>query len=177
MGTRHLIQVINNEGELKLSQYGQWDGYPSGKGVTTLFYLTYHRNEIENGLQRVRWATDEELEAIYAQYPESNYLGREDAKNLALLYPNLVRDTSADVLLTIAYSVGEVLLVDSSDFAEDTLMCEGIYTINYQDKTYTSTYHGVTWVIQFDELPDHEAYLKMYANAVKLAEENKEEDE
>jgi hypothetical protein len=39
------------------------------------------------------------------------------------------------------------------------------------------TFVPCEWVIQFDELPDHEAYLKMYANAVKLAEENKEEDE
>jgi len=32
MGTRHLICAkINNE--YKLSQYGQWDGYPSGQGV------------------------------------------------------------------------------------------------------------------------------------------------
>ena len=29
MGTRHAQYVINREGEEKVAQYGQWDGYPS----------------------------------------------------------------------------------------------------------------------------------------------------
>lgn len=36
MGTRHLIAVIDRKGTLKVAQYGQWDGYPSGQGVDVL---------------------------------------------------------------------------------------------------------------------------------------------
>ena len=38
MGTRHQQMVINQKGEIKLSQYGQWDGYPSGQGKDILTY-------------------------------------------------------------------------------------------------------------------------------------------
>ena len=39
MGTRNLTMVINQEGEKKVTQYGQWDGYPSGVGVRVLKFL------------------------------------------------------------------------------------------------------------------------------------------
>jgi hypothetical protein len=32
MGTRHRQTVITKEGEQRISQYGQWDGYPSCQG-------------------------------------------------------------------------------------------------------------------------------------------------
>ena len=38
MGTRGLTQVIL-DGEYKISQYGQWDHYPSGAGVEVLDFL------------------------------------------------------------------------------------------------------------------------------------------
>ena len=39
MGTRNLTLVINQEGEKKVAQYGQWDGYPSGVGAGVLRFL------------------------------------------------------------------------------------------------------------------------------------------
>ena len=39
MGTRNLTMVINQKGEKKVAQYGQWDGYPSGVGVSVLNFL------------------------------------------------------------------------------------------------------------------------------------------
>lgn len=38
MGTRHLIAAMI-DGEYKLAQYGQWDGYPEGQGVDILDFL------------------------------------------------------------------------------------------------------------------------------------------
>ena len=40
MGTRHHQKVINKKGELKISQYGQWDGYPSGIGSALAAFLS-----------------------------------------------------------------------------------------------------------------------------------------
>ena len=39
MGTRNLVMLIDQEGQEKVKQYGQWDGYPSGVGVGVLRIL------------------------------------------------------------------------------------------------------------------------------------------
>ena len=38
MGTRHLI-CVKLDGEYKIAQYGQWDGYPEGAGLEVLRFL------------------------------------------------------------------------------------------------------------------------------------------
>lgn len=38
MGTRHLTMIYAN-GAYRVSQYGQWDGYPDGQGLTILTSL------------------------------------------------------------------------------------------------------------------------------------------
>jgi hypothetical protein len=38
MGTRHLIEV-KIDGELKVAQYGQWDGYLTGQGVNIADFI------------------------------------------------------------------------------------------------------------------------------------------
>lgn len=38
MGTRNLT-IVHSNGEYKVAQYGQWDGYPEGLGVQLLKYL------------------------------------------------------------------------------------------------------------------------------------------
>ena len=38
MGTRNLTAVYI-DGEYKVAQYGQWDGYPEGQGLTALHFL------------------------------------------------------------------------------------------------------------------------------------------
>lgn len=35
MGTRNLTAVYL-DGQYKVAQYGQWDGYPEGQGITAL---------------------------------------------------------------------------------------------------------------------------------------------
>ena len=41
MGTRHLIAVMA-DGKYQVAQYGQWDGYPSGQGVSVLTFCGKH---------------------------------------------------------------------------------------------------------------------------------------
>lgn len=175
MGTRHLITVFDEQGELKVAQYGQWDGYPSGQGVRMLSWLEmttrtdYYGNlvsPVKDGLKRCRFATsDDELNEIYSKFPEANYLGTDDNKSFDVLYPNLIRDTGADILMVVAYSVGEVLLVDSSDFAHDELFCEGIYSVNYQSEMFTSVYGGKTVSFPLRELPSPQEYLDAFTKA------------
>ena len=174
MGTRHLITVFDEQGDLKVAQYGQWDGYPSGQGISMLNILHYTTrfdyagklvSDVARGLPRCKWATQEELDEIYLSLPEMNYLGTDDSNKFGMLYPNLTRDTGADILNVVAWSVGEVLLVDSSDFAEDELMCEGIYSVNYQSKMFTSKFGDLLVSFPLDDLPTNQEYLDAFEKA------------
>lgn len=54
MGTRHIIKVRKN-GKDWISQYGQWDGYPTGQGIDVMefvrneSYLTWLGRHIDQG--------------------------------------------------------------------------------------------------------------------------------
>jgi hypothetical protein len=157
MGTRNLTKVIDSNGVIKVAQYGQWDGYPSGQGLNALYHATAHR-AIEAGLAKVRWAEQEELDKIYASLPEMNRFGTDDSKAFGLMYPNLTRDTCADILGVVAWSIGEVILVDESEFEKDGLFCEGVYTIDFQKRKFISTF-GKTVEFDLDNLPSVQEYL------------------
>lgn len=157
MGTRNLTKVIDKDGIVRVAQYGQWDGYPSGQGLNALYHATAHK-QIEAGLDKVRWATQEELDKIYSSLPEMNYLGTDDSKFFGLMYPNLTRDTCADILGVVAWSVGEVILVDESEFENDGLFCEGVYTIDFQKRKFISTF-GKVVEFDLDNLPSVQEYL------------------
>lgn len=157
MGTRNLTKVIDKNGVIKVAQYGQWDGYPSGQGLNALYHATAHR-AIEAGLAKVRWAEQEELDKIYASLPEMNRFGTDDSKAFGLMYPNLTRDTCADILGVVAWSVGEVILVDESEFENDGLFCEGVYTIDFQKRKFISKF-GKVVEFDLDNLPSVQDYL------------------
>lgn len=52
MGTRHLTAVFV-DGEYKVAQYGQWDGYPEGQGLTC---LEFARSVLANKTDRAAFA-------------------------------------------------------------------------------------------------------------------------
>lgn len=161
MGTRNLTKVINANGEVVVAQYGQWDGYPSGQGATALFHATHNLDRIREGIKKVYWMSDAEAEGIYQTLPQMNYLGTDDSKNFGLLYPNLTRDTCAEILGVIAYSVGKVGLIDNSDFENDELFCEGVYTIDFQNNKFISNY-GKVVEFDLDNLPTLDKYLEAF---------------
>ena len=165
MGTRNLTKVIDREGFIRVAQYGQWDGYPSGQGATALFHATHNLKKIEAGLNRVHWAKEYQLDEIYNSLPDFNYVGTEDGDKFSLLYPNLTRGTGADILGVVAYSVGQVLLVDQSDFEQDGLMCEGVYTLDFQNHKFISKYDGKVIEFDLDNLPTLEVYLDSWSNS------------
>src|ERR1051325_11304557 len=57
MGTRGLLTVINKEGEIKVSQYMQWDSYPGGQGIDILRLIQNKEtlDKLEESLSRVRF--------------------------------------------------------------------------------------------------------------------------
>lgn len=162
MGTRNLVKVIDQDGVLRVAQYGQFDGYPSGQGITALYHLRYSFGEnIAKGLGRVRWAEQAELDAIVESLPELNLIGSDDSKQFDMLHKNLARETGADILAVVAWSVGEVILVNSVGFEFES-SCEAVYTVDFQRKMFISRYDGREVEFPLDNLPEREAYLEAW---------------
>ena len=166
MGTRGLTKVIDKNGITKVAQYGQWDHYPEGQGVSILGILSYDRyavEELELALDKCYFVSDEEREAIYKEYneayPESTHL-----KKFSAMLPSFSRDTCGQILNTVRWSAGKVPLTDESDFEHDELFCEGVYIIDYQTNKFISKF-GVTVEFPLDNLPTQEEYLQAFIRA------------
>lgn len=148
MGTRNLTMVISN-GETKVAQYGQWDGYPGGQGSTALEFLRKADiNKFREKVGNLRWITKEEAAAL-------------DETDWVKTHPFLSRDTGANILNAIYYDSMEIrdpeasvfsgkkidfpckveFLQDESDFAADSLFCEWAYVVDLDKMTF-EVYRG-----------------------------------
>jgi hypothetical protein len=68
------------------------------------------------------------------------------------VYPSLSRDTGSGILEVISNATQPIPLYLDLDFENDTLMCEGVYTINLDDNTFTTLYDGEETVIKFEDI-------------------------
>ena len=129
MGTRGLQKVINKAGELKISQYNQWDSYPSGQGVEILQYLrSGNLEKYQENLEEIPLVTDEQLSEINGD------------ENWKEKYPYMSRDCGSRIHKLI--EEGLVEFVAFCDEKEARAWCEGFYTINFQENTFHSEFHG-----------------------------------
>lgn len=132
MGTRHLICVVS-DGDYKVAQYGQWDGYPSGQGAAILEFL--HKEDLvsklKENLKYCSWVSDAEIKRLWFTMD-----GDDDASAFYGKYPQLSRDAGSDVLYIIADSTCSVPLKDSRDFAYDSVWCEYAYVIDFDKNTF-----------------------------------------
>lgn len=129
MGTRHLI-AVQLDGEYKIAQYGQWDGYPSGQGLLVLAFLQAHdHTRFKEQCRRLRWLRDDEIPVINAN------------KNWFNEYPWLSRDAGADILRYVYDMDQEFALVNRITFAQEGLFCEYAYVIDF-DKNVLEVYDG-----------------------------------
>jgi hypothetical protein len=142
MGTRNLTKVVMG-GETVVAQYGQWDGYPEGQGITAFNFVKNQENlwALEMGLQRVYYPTQEQLEEMSKPFEDGHsdgWMTYESGKAFGEKYPSLTRDTCASILYVIAESKEVVPLQLDTEFEQDTLFCEGMYEVNLDTKVFTS---------------------------------------
>lgn len=142
MGTRNLTKVVMN-GDVWVAQYGQWDGYPEGQGITAFNFVKNQENlwALEMGLQRVYYPTQDELEAMFKPFEDGSMPGMmtfESGKAFGEMYPSLTRDTCAGILQVIAESKDAMPLQLDTEFENDTLFCEGMYEVNLDTKVFIS---------------------------------------
>ena len=162
MGTRNLT-VVFVDGEYKVAQYGQWDGYPEGQGMKCLRFLRNDMNEdvFREKLKNVRFATEKELDNIFGEFCGKNgYICSEQYSKLYKVHPEMHRDTGAEILNMI--QDGDIrLLKKDLFFAADGLFCEWAYVIDLDKRTF-EVYTGfhkepLTEKDRFFFLKDYEA--------------------
>lgn len=146
MGTRNLTMVISN-GETKVAQYGQWDGYPSGNGAIVLDFLTStDLGEFKQKLNKVHFINgnkQKEIDKFFKSIGcENGWMNGEQAEKYHKAYPYLTRDNGANILQMIMEGTeDEIWINDSTDFASDSLFCEWAYLIDL-DKNVLEVYQG-----------------------------------
>lgn len=165
MGTRNLTSVIQSK-KVKIAQYGQWDGYPEGQGLTVLDFLKKKGNidKLKKKLKIVRFlkpnGRDKKFSEEYDKNaPEwSSEPDKRTPEQLKWFKSYITRDLGADILnAIISSSDKEIVLRDEWAFRKDDLFCEWHYCIDLDKKTLTvnnlKTY-------KLDKLPTKKKFLK-----------------
>ena len=139
MGTRHLTCVVK-DGEYKVAQYGQWDGYPSGQGITILNFLKMmDKSKFEEKLSKIRFGKEEELRQQWINCganPDDQWVTMEISEKHSQCYPENSRDTGAEILSIIYETDKELILENNTEFATDSLFCEWAYVIDLDKNTF-----------------------------------------
>jgi hypothetical protein len=157
MGTRNLTVVKDLQGTTKIAQYGQWDGYPSYSGIEALKFLRdkVNRDNLLVELQNVQFVGDEEVDQLYKQFETTDW----ENKDFLNAYPGLHRDTGIGILEVVANSTSTIKTVDNTEFANDSLFCEGIYEVDFSTNKFTSNFNDIVAEYDLDNLPTDEEYL------------------
>ena len=123
MGTRNST-LVKVDGKIKVAQYGQWDGYPTGQGTTIQEFLReVDLEDFKNKVRKVRELTKEESDAL-------------NLTDWKKTHPHLSRDAGADILNMIAAGKVESVVLDE-DFKNDTLFCEYWYELDLDNEIIT----------------------------------------
>lgn len=197
MGTRNLT-VVFLDGEYKVAQYGQWDGYPEGQGITALNFARQLRDSTRKDvfMQKVRRVINisaDEVERIWKEKDNWRF------DEFSMLHPNLSRDTGANILNLIMNSDVGVKLYNEIDFAADSLFCEWLWLIDLDNNTFEGyqgfnqkpltesdrfyfledkeenqgEFHAVKLAAKWnlDSLPDDEEFISAFKTAEEIDEE------
>lgn len=156
MGTRGLTVVISG-GKNVIAQYGQWDHYPEGQGLDALAFLrdTSAVDRLRENIPRITEETPSYHEEIRELCTSTGVEWQEIA-------PQLSRDMGAGILNFVADTPeGPIYLRDDSDFAQDTLMCEGVFEVDLDKNTFRfyrpEWFEGPTYSL--DNLPTPEVFV------------------
>lgn len=154
MGTRNLVAVIL-DGEPRIAQYGQWDGYLSAQGFRVACFIHDNLLSIEGlekfkaAVRECRFITEEEYKAAWGPKESKNMAEYEQWKTQ---FAGLSRDTGANIL-NMVLNDGVRQLLNSWNFGGESLHCEFAYVIDL-DNQILEIYRG----FQHERPPDGERF-------------------
>jgi hypothetical protein len=171
MGTRNLTIVINQNGEKKVSQYGQWDGYPSGVGIDVLAFLSNKElfEKFLNNLSKTRFLDvdgfDKDfIESYNKNAPQwSDEPDKRTEKQKDWFNNYITRDLASKVLINIANSEDKEIILKNAEEQDDDVWgwIEWCYLIDLQKNTlevYTKKGSPIK-VYSLIDLPSKETFL------------------
>jgi hypothetical protein len=146
MGTRHLTCVVK-DGEFKVAQYGQWDGYLDGQGKTICEFII-GRLQTPGGLStfkqrvdQVKQVDDEYVSTLWEKVGVTGgFANMDQGKDFLERYPNFHRDFGARILEYVFLNPNAEVQLDTG-FAGQSLFCEWCYVIDL-DKGVLEIYKG-----------------------------------
>lgn len=153
MGTRNLTMVTIG-GETKVSQYGQWDGYPTGQGATVQKFIQFLLDnpeervpELAARVGRVEDAPRGMIKSLYEALGidiSSGSVNMSDAAKFKQAHPQFDRDMGAEILDWIYNRPDDdlpIFLQVDTEFLKDHLFCEWAYDIRMDD-FMVDVHHG-----------------------------------
>lgn len=145
MGTRNL-SMAKVDGVLKIAQYGQWDGYPSGAGVEILSFIKRtDMNEFKDKVRKCNFVEPEHIRNLWESLgaDKSGVVSMDIASKMEEQYPQFSRDTGCQIFKLVNESDG-MNLDDAHEFGEDGLFCEWAYLIDFDEGCLSVYANGVS---------------------------------
>jgi len=147
MGTRNMT-MVKLGGELKVSQYGQWDGYPTGQGATIAEFLeSVDLDKFKKQVSELKPITDEQRDKV------------NNTNDWQSEFPYLSRDAGADILQMIHSDEVKFVLLEDPEADNWT---EYDYVIDLDKETVSvnngTEYTFAQWTVDLmDFLEDYRA--------------------
>lgn len=126
MGTRHEIKIIIDN-EVKVCQYGQWDGYLSGQGVGIAHNFRHIKVLEDDVFDKRKLAMFSEKVRALKPLTDGQLDEVDNTPNWPHVFPHLSRDAGADIIRYIEAGVNGVFLSDEN---ENDKWCEFFYKID-----------------------------------------------
>jgi hypothetical protein len=140
MGTRNVVAVVV-DGQYKIAQYGQWDGYPDGQGADVLEFLRTEMNPkvFKSKVRALRFLTEDERKAEWAAAGADlteEWVTWEVSARHKELYPQNSRDTGAGILKLVQDGPDGMTIEDEIAFVADSLFCEWVWVVDLDRNTF-----------------------------------------
>jgi hypothetical protein len=141
MGTRNLTAVFV-DGQTKVAQYGQWDGYPKGQGRTILNFLrsldTLPKTArfVEN-VRAAKFIDEDEVDNRWKSVgAEGQWVSFDISDKFKEQFPELHRDTGGEILQLVYDREPGIELFNQLAFADDPgfFGCEWAYVVDLDSR-------------------------------------------
>lgn len=178
MGTRSCT-IVKVNGEIKVAQYGQWDGGISrGGAIVWWFCKTYlttseGTTKVKEALSRCVFLDRDEIRAIYPKYgfTDANEATEEQWQSFKAGFPLLFRDPGPKVLISLMGVRGSIYLYnDENDYPHQW----GNYNVDLDEGTLEVIEGGKVTSWKLLEMPDLSTFVQKSAGCEEYGKEEVE---